>query len=182
MDLTKLAAFVGAITGLLSIGWSIYQYWRSKARLWVEATVVNNIFNTNPANVTASKQLVVRVTNLGSRPIMLTGIRYSIGHFKPTLMARLKSVLLSKKESTILPFFEKGMPYTLNEGALYQVTENLEDSDKDLVRIDAMTSTGRVYSNSRTNRREISRQLKRDIQYKSNSVTLQAGDSVHFEK
>jgi hypothetical protein len=66
---SDVAAWWGAIVASIALGWNILRVVRSKGRLRVEATYGED--NTEPLVPPA---LTIRVTNIGSKPILVQGI------------------------------------------------------------------------------------------------------------
>jgi len=66
---SEIVAWWGAIAGTLALTWNILRHARSKGRLNVEA-----IYRVDGANPLLPPVFAVRVTNVGSKPVLVQGI------------------------------------------------------------------------------------------------------------
>jgi hypothetical protein len=66
---SDIAAWWGAITGTVALGWNILRNFRPKGRVKVEG-----IYQVADKNPLLRPVFAVRVTNIGSQPILVQGI------------------------------------------------------------------------------------------------------------
>ncbi|MBB5336422.1 hypothetical protein [Pectinatus brassicae] len=67
MSITDVLAIVGALSGLSSIAWNVYQWQQSKAKMKISAAVVTKY----QGDITTPNVLMIEMVNAGKRPIQI---------------------------------------------------------------------------------------------------------------
>jgi hypothetical protein len=173
MELKELAAFIGGVTGPISLVWAIYRYFKERPHLKVEGEVIVQRRPDSVRNKESRRSwLVVRITNFGKSPIVLTGVFPVCGEGKNTLKDTLG---MPKKNVGVFSFMGKNMPVTLKEAEFHQESLELNEGLEHYLKFDVHTSTGLTYSNSIKNRREIKIRIGQEL---AEIRKLQARDSL----
>jgi hypothetical protein len=163
MDWTLTAAITGAITGPISLGWTMYVHWSGRPRLKVEGEVTGEIvMGDGLVEVSRTHWLNLRVTNIGRSPIVLSRISRMHGDERLTWRDRLG---LPKKNKGVFSYYEPGMPRQLDPGHFYSERLTLDESYESFFTFHAITSTDEVYTCSIENRRQMKLQIAREIEH-----------------
>lgn len=124
-------ALIGAITGVFSLIWLIYQHFNDKGRLEIGATVIGyGNAEAKPAGIDQPGEIWCRLTNIGRRNIYPTSIDF---HFE-------------KGGSYGVSASYQNFPLILEPGAYGSVKLPLPPSNQKVVGLIARDSLGRTYS------------------------------------
>jgi hypothetical protein len=158
-DWKTITAIIGAITGTVSLAWNIITKIRESGRLHVRAEVTSSYEmgpNNKPKKIEGS--LNVKVTNIGKNPVTLTNVIVLSGDETFSIRRKLG---LSEKEEGVFSWMDRDMPQELQHGRFYFKAHPHAEKYTSFLRVQAVTSMGRVYSSSSADNKNVKKHVLR---------------------
>lgn len=114
MSITNVLAIVGALSGLSSIAWNVYQWQQNKAKMKISAAVTTKI----QGELTTENVLMIKMVNAGKKPIHIESIggKTTKSDF---FIAPLNLPVTLQESQTCTETYDQTIPMMVGESLLF---------------------------------------------------------------